>query len=304
MILTNEIAEWETQRFSVSMCKMLSKQHTLVVSPTWASVDKIAPMIQTWLDTDTSHDVIVFNTYDPAFLFKPLQNRLNSDRVKYVSTESICFWLLAVDKFFLKYSFEDVAPTDFKNDFLCYQRKACNKRVSLFDKLKDKNGIVTIGTQEFPDINSDIPDHSGMNEVGGDLFINNDNYSLGNIDVWNQSFLNIVSETRQDFTSEYLFVSEKIFKPMIGLRPFICFGHPKTTEFLNSLGFETFDEEFNYHPTSDWENNIEQISQIADNIDTTIFNKLIPKLIHNKNLLAEITEKEWEKLRYMAYGER
>jgi len=41
-----------------------------------------------------------------------------------------------------------------------------------------------------------------------------------------------------------LFVSETQFKPIIGLRPYLINGNPKTYEWLERQGFKTFNKYF------------------------------------------------------------
>lgn len=50
-----------------------------------------------------------------------------------------------------------------------------------------------------------------------------DAMSLGDIDNWNAHFLNVVTETVYDISHHY-FWSEKVFKPIIGKRPFIVYS--------------------------------------------------------------------------------
>jgi hypothetical protein len=219
-------------------------------------------------------------------------------RIKIISNFDLCFWLIAIDRYFLKYSIKEVTPTDYQHHFLCYQRKPNPARELLYETLKNKTGIITIGTKKFADINNNIPKHIGIDEVFGTLEVCNDIYSLGNIKIWNSSFLNIVSETEQNLTFEFPFVSEKIFKPIIGLRPFLCYGHPETSKLLISKGFKTFDEDFNYTPTQCYRENAKQLSDIVDNIDDPcgMFNKLLPKLIHNKQILEQLATSEQNKI--------
>ena len=65
----------------------------------------------------------------------------------------------------------------------------------------------------------------------------------GKIDKYFSSYLYIVTETYFEGKSQgesTLFLSEKIFKPMIFFQPFVVFGRPGTIKLLNSLGYSTF----------------------------------------------------------------
>lgn len=54
------------------------------------------------------------------------------------------------------------------------------------------------------------------------------------------TFVNVFTETL--FEEDTIFLSEKIFKPIYCLQPFIVFGNPGTLEELQKLGFKTFGE--------------------------------------------------------------
>ena len=297
MLLTNETTNWSAHNLSLEITKRFSSNaKNLVVVETWNPPPISKPMIKTWLNLNQDNKIIVMSMFDPPWLINSDLSGIDKNRISFIDTTNICFWLLAVDRYFLNYSTQDVSPVDFKYNFLCYQRKTNDQREFLYTQLFDKSGIVTIGNKKFIDINKNIPAHLGLDEVGGSLNVPNDIWSLGNINIWKSSFLNIVSETEQLLTAPTPFVSEKIFKPIIGMRPFICFGHPKTTELLNSLGFETFDQEFNYTPTSHWKDNATQIKNIVDHLDTGMYKNLIPKLVHNRNQLQRAITVEWEKV--------
>ena len=166
----------------------------------------------------------------------------------------------------------------------------------LYPLFKNKKGIVTLGDREY-EINTDLPEHPGYNDIGSALPIPNDIYSLGNIDVWNKCFLNVVSETVQQLDSTP-FLSEKVFKPIIGMRPFIVYGHPDTSKLLRSKGFETFDEDFGFDPKSTYSESAIEISRVLDELDDVelLYQKLLPKIIHNHENFRTIAQKEWKAL--------
>jgi hypothetical protein len=296
MLLTNETTGWSAHKLSLEICSIFSNINgALVINETWMGPN-IVRVAKTWLKLDKQHTVIFISLFDPGRGYQDLFTSEERTKIHSINSEDICFWLLAVDRYFLNYSLEQVAPVEFKYNFLCYQRKITEPRTYLYNQLKDKSGIVTIGDKKFNDINSNIPYHTGLSEVLGDLAVANDIWSLGNIEIWNHSFLNIVSETEQSFESDNAFLSEKILKPIVGLRPFLCFGHPNTTKLLKAQGFETFDEEFRYYPTSNWKDNADQLTTIVDQLDSGIFEKLKPKLLHNKNQLKIAAQTEWIKV--------
>lgn len=309
--ITKENNVWSAHILSTEIGLKFTKNNFLVINQTWIRQDAelIVDMIKEWLDANVKNRAMFISTFDPSWvdkdleLNKLLQQKVDTSKIKYITSKELCFWLIAVDRFFLNYNLADVQPKEFTNNFLCYQRKNTEERDYLYDQLCNKKGVVTIGKKLFPEINSNLPDHNGYKEIrhmGLSRPEPNDIWSLGNIDVWNSSFLNIVSETKQRIQYPFPFVSEKIFKPIIGLRPFVCYGNPNTSSLLRSLGFETFDEEFEYNPTIDYKKNAEQLVNIVEKLDninkSEMFNNLLPKLIHNKEHLKKAALVEWDKI--------
>jgi len=67
----------------------------------------------------------------------------------------------------------------------------------------------------------------------------------GNIDKYYSSYLYIVTETFFENIAQgedTLFLSEKIFKPIIFFQPFVAFARPGTLKLMQSLGYQTFDK--------------------------------------------------------------
>ena len=57
--------------------------------------------------------------------------------------------------------------------------------------------------------------------------------------LWQKSFLHVVNETV--FYDKKLHLTEKIFKPIVSMRPFILVAAPGNLRYLKSYGFRTFD---------------------------------------------------------------
>ena len=62
------------------------------------------------------------------------------------------------------------------------------------------------------------------------------------IDKFYNSYLHIVAETYQGHSIDRSFFSEKIFKPMMFMQPFVIVGEPFALQNLKSLGYKTFDK--------------------------------------------------------------
>lgn len=130
-----------------------------------------------------------------------------------------------------------------KKLFLSYNRKPYVHRQALVRELTESmllcDGIVTLGNDDpmkalTIEENIDIDNANILGNVG----VPNDIASLGDHKVWEQAFINVVTET----TTAGRFLSEKIWKPIIGKRPFMLVGPPNSLRLLKNLGFKTFDK--------------------------------------------------------------
>ena len=101
--------------------------------------------------------------------------------------------------------------------------------------------------------------------------------------------IHLVLETLFDYDSLYL--TEKVFKPMVMSQPFIIWGPPGSLELLRRYGFQTFDHVWSeeYDTVSDHDNRmdllIDLVCQLA-NMSATDFKKLykkcLPVIEHNR----------------------
>jgi hypothetical protein len=211
------------------------------------------------------------------------------------------FWAVACLKFFKKYNNQELEPTNFNYLYLNYNRKPHRHRVELVKLLETSDfincGCVTLGNSAYTvnDQHNDYKEY-GANDVVGDVGIPNDIYSLGQLEIWNQSFINIVSETQFEFGSN-TFLSEKIFKPIIGLRPFVINGSPGIYKLLKRAGFDCFEDLFpvdilSKETFTSWKFDnhkhiLESLEQLKDKNLLDIYNKLLPRLLSNQKLFYE-----------------
>jgi hypothetical protein len=98
----------------------------------------------------------------------------------------------------------------------------------------------------------------------------NFNYNYGpdqNLDIYNKGLFEIVNETcAEDYDKTELFYSEKTFKPMVNLIPFVIFGQRDANQKLVDLGFKIYDEIFDY--SFDSEPNIKKrVTMIHDQVE-------------------------------------
>jgi hypothetical protein len=114
-------------------------------------------------------------------------------------------------------------------------------------------------------------------------------------DMWMQTYFSVVSETSA--SDDWCFITEKTVRPMIYYHPFIIWGNPGTLEVLKSYGFETFPEFFDesYDGVYDSKkrlsmiiNDINKLCNLSLDEIHLLYQSVIPKLIHNRNLLVSL----------------
>ena len=236
-----------------------------------------SPLLDQWYSDFTSDHTIAVAFVDPYHDYAeslsqyfPKHNLVSMDVYKDFSFFGRFCYNIFRDRYI-----HATFPMTIDNLFLFYNRKPRPFRTSLVNKMREANlqdhGIITLGV--FKDDRSKthnnelltIPENDRI-ACGNTLLdesktngIPNDITTFGDMDIWSSSFINVVSET----TRYELFVTEKIFKPIMGMRPFILNAAPKTLKLLRWWGFKTFsdfwDESYDEMGDDDAHNHIVEI---------------------------------------------
>jgi hypothetical protein len=168
----------------------------------------------------------------------------------YPGKDTIDFWALIIDKYFQTPTFDLLDFSNIDTAYMCLNRKPHWHRRQLYNQLTDLNivdqGIVSMGgnnasaqrTLLLDAGECDLAPNAGRDQNG----IANDIMSLGHPSNWSRCFLNVVTETQFDIAETY-FVSEKIYKPIIGCRPFLVYA-TGADEWLTARGFESYARDF------------------------------------------------------------
>jgi len=100
------------------------------------------------------------------------------------------------------------------------------------------------------------------------------------------TFVNVFTETL--FEEDTIFLSEKIFKPIYCLQPFIVFGNPGTLKELQKLGFRTFGEfwDESYDQEISFTKRLEKIIEIMKDLA----NKTHGELLQMTREMSDILE--------------
>ena len=227
----------------------------------------------------------------------------------YPGTGFLDYWALFLSSYFQSPHLTDIARADtIARPFMCLNRKPHWHRVKLYNQLKSLNltsaGIVSLGgenTAPVQTIDDDVDivnltPNAGLEQNG----IPNDISSLGNIAKWQQCFFNVVTETVYDINSQY-FVSEKIYKPILGMRPFVVYAPDGGTQWLTDRGFETYHRDFQDITDKDpsQPKNVAEFLQTLAEQPKTYWQKkfleLSEKLVYNKNHFGTYVDQQRKK---------
>jgi hypothetical protein len=139
-------------------------------------------------------------------------------------------------------------PIDNKDIFLNYNRNPRHQRLFLLSKILESNlferGRISLNKlihSDPPNVNPTSLEYFKTNAP----FVIDRDYNLDfnlaidiTIEDYEKTFLSLVSESLVD--DECLFVTEKIFKPILVGHPFIIYGNQHTLKYLKELGYKTF----------------------------------------------------------------
>jgi hypothetical protein len=193
--------------------------------------------------------------------------------------------------------------------FLSYNRRARYPRCKLVYQLQQRGlfdrGFVSLG--KFTDYESrtklppEFLDTLPITFDDTDLEINHAHEIV--IKDFMNSFVSLISETSID--PGEIFPTEKIFKSIVGLHPFILFGSPGFLEHLKCCGYKTFSKWFDesYDKEKDLENRIfkvvSEVEKVCSKSDEELKDMLVdmaPTLQHNLNTyLKRTSEKTFQR---------
>jgi hypothetical protein len=232
------------------------------------------------------------------------------------------FHSTVLPKYFKSYTIEELWLTDLNWLFVNYNRKPREHRTELVQKIVDANlkdfGVMSLGKndktfskqeevlclllgesiEEYKEGNWSMPDTFG---------IPHDIHSLGNMKTWRTHFLTVVSET-EFWPWDNTFVSEKTWKPIIGLRPFVLNGQTKIYKYLRDNGFYTFNHywphiEMEELPESEVHNSLINVIQFLSTLSKTtlleMYADMLPALKHNRNRFFEYAQEQKYKTEHL-----
>jgi|TARA_B110000858_G_C17804405_1_gene477106 hypothetical protein len=203
----------------------------------------------------------------------------------------------------------------FRKHFNVLNRRPHLHRIYTYSEIKsvpilDKNCEISLGTEKIFD-REPVVEHfkttaTKYKEYEGNYqYIKRHNFDLPveldtnllenragefNRDFYKNTFCSLTVETAVNINQ--LFLSEKTFKPIFNLQPFLLYGNQYSLHHLQELGYKTFSDYWDesYDHIGDYHVRLKKISSIMQDICTwsddklyKITQELEPILIHNFN---------------------
>ena len=222
---------------------------TVIINSTWYDTHYHQKVLSELAQLDPQR-VIVMAMLDPAI---PDLGSYGDRDVwgmgYYAGVHEIDVWAMVVQKYFLANASYDASSID--QPFLCLNRKPHWHRRRLYQQLEHLDlldrGIVTLGDTDGRPIRALPEDVAGSTlapNAGPEVYgIVNDIMTLGPQQIWDRCFLNVVTETVFDIERQW-FVSEKIYKPVVGFRPFLVYASDGGESWLAHIGLESYCQDF------------------------------------------------------------
>jgi hypothetical protein len=200
--------------------------------------------------------------------------------------------------------------------YLSYNRKPRDHRIELIKNIIDDNllerGYVTFEKGMFAEIdnktaNTELGYYSNLLKTQPENYIKGEDTrytrpedltSLGNLEIWNNSYLVISSESEK---YDLYHLSEKTWKPILGLRPFVLNSNHTTSVVLKKLGFYAPSDLF--EDSSLDECSISSIISLIKKLYSfepeklfELYKKQLSMLEHNRSRFLEIAEGDRSKI--------
>lgn len=230
----------------------VDNSRSAVINSVWYNGDYHQQVIDELKEVNPTH-VFVVAMLDPPIIQLDWFAELNCEVIGigyYPGPGFVDFFALAMDKFFTGPS-NDVLLNESLVDtaFMCLNRKPHPHRVRLYHGLRNANlleqGFVSLGGTppvrllENDCAGQNLAPNGGTEQYG----IANDIVTLGDLSRWQRHLVNIVTETSWDISGTDFF-SEKTYKPILGLRPFLIYTPGGGVSSLSSKGFESYVNDF------------------------------------------------------------
>lgn len=264
--------------------EQLLVDNVMLINPTWLLDRDLAQEIQ-----EASPDFIICHNFvDPVI---PAVKQIIIDSGiphLFIGNSNECrldFWAVTCDLNFQSYQAHELRLNSNPKKFMCLNRKPHVHRLIMIDYLQQvkDQGYLSSGADSLQ-VDPDVGNYSVPNDV----------YTLGDIAAWQDSYLNIVTETV--FGGDDFFISEKTWKPIIGGRPFFVYGQPQLRQYLKDQGFDVFEDMIDYSslPAHATEQHYAQLA--VDTVKNLTVQDIQSRLTHNQTRFRSYVYEQWDKL--------
>ena len=124
-----------------------------------------------------------------------------------------------------------------------------------------------------------------------------------NAEHYYNTYFSLVNETVCDsFPNDPLFITEKVYQPILQLHPFLLIGSRGTLQYLKDTGYQTFNGFFD-ESYDDMENSRDRIdnvmAQLGQNCAWPVetihkdYWKIFDRLLHNRNHFLNLNKEEY-----------
>lgn len=251
-------ANWSTKKLEQYIVKRVlhdryhDQSRSVIINSVWYNTDYHQKVIAELREIVPTH-IFVVALLDPPIIDLDWFDELDCTVTGigyYPESNFVDYFALFTDQFHINVDHTLLLDDSKINTaFMCLNRKPHQHRLRLYQGLEELAlldcGFVSMGGSpprrvlENDCSGQNIAPNPGAEQYG----IENDVASLGNIDRWQQHFVNIVTETTWDIEL-CNFVSEKTFKPVVGLRPFLLYAPNGGIKCLHSRGLESYVTDF------------------------------------------------------------
>lgn len=279
-------------------------ESNLIINLTWLEPND--PNVIPWLNRNAipkSTKLYVVGLVDGMHWFTQTKTFHDLQEMKSIM-EFIGFspnnWRSFIPSLMNQYSVEELAlDNDPTYAYLAYNRKSRPHRYTITKLLIDNN-LIDRGYITFQKGNFDIIDQR-TGETDQHLHTSDLRYSrpedlftLGNMDIWKKTYSVLVSETE---ATDPWQLSEKTWKPILGLRPFVHNGNEQLYKVLHKLNLYTPADLFKNTRlnNSDPITLIEHFKWLNQKSPKELYELYCDQyfmLKHNRNIFLELASKE------------
>jgi len=250
---------WPLKQFEQSIVDDLLQHmardtsRTVVINSVWYSTE-YHQQVLAWLRNNQLDRIVLVAMIDAAIPRPEWYAEFDCEVVSvgyYPGDHSLDFCAVFVNKFLNTPAMDQLTDASkIDTAYMCLNRKPHWHRQKLYNELQSldllQHGMVSMGGSGTATRSLVVDtDHDNLapNASREHYGIPNDIVSLGHVENWQRHFVNIVTETFYDINRTG-FVSEKIYKPVVGCRPFLVYDPDGGTQWLRDHGFESYVTDF------------------------------------------------------------